>query len=153
MALIEKLNAIGDAIRGKTGGTDKLTLAQMAEAIAGIQTGGGVRVVTGTVTFAEDTTAHDFLDEEPDVFVLYKEDSLGETHSAAQGIWATVMYKQTDGTKVRYTFGYNKGSKKYYAPDIFTTSGLTIGRVQNTHFNSYLLPATYRYFGIYGTTV
>ena len=41
MALIEKLNAIGDAIREKTGGTDKLTLDGMVEAIAGIQTGGG----------------------------------------------------------------------------------------------------------------
>ena len=40
MALIEKLNAIGDAIREKTGGTDKLTLDGMVEAIAGIQSGG-----------------------------------------------------------------------------------------------------------------
>ena len=41
MALIEKLNAIGDAIREKTGGTDKLTLDGMVEAIAEIQTGAG----------------------------------------------------------------------------------------------------------------
>lgn len=40
MALIEKLNAIGDAIREKTGGTDKLTLDGMVEAIAGIESGG-----------------------------------------------------------------------------------------------------------------
>lgn len=41
MALIEKLNAIGDAIRGKTGKTDKLTLDQMPTEIASIETGGG----------------------------------------------------------------------------------------------------------------
>ena len=41
MALIEKLNAIGDAIREKTGGTEKLTLEQMPTEIAGITTGGG----------------------------------------------------------------------------------------------------------------
>lgn len=41
MALIDKLSAIADAIRGKTGGTDPLTLDAMAEAIAAIETGGG----------------------------------------------------------------------------------------------------------------
>jgi hypothetical protein len=41
MALISKLNAIGDAIRGKTGKTDKLTLDQMPTEIASIETGGG----------------------------------------------------------------------------------------------------------------
>ena len=40
MALTEKLAAIGDAIREKTGSTDKLTLAQMPDAIASIETGG-----------------------------------------------------------------------------------------------------------------
>ena len=39
MALIDKLNAIADAIRNKTGGTDELTLDQMAAEIEGIQTG------------------------------------------------------------------------------------------------------------------
>lgn len=41
MALTEKLTSIADAIRGKTGGTNPLTLDQMATAIAGIQTGSG----------------------------------------------------------------------------------------------------------------
>lgn len=38
MALIEKLNAIGDAIREKTGGTEKLTLDQMPTEIKSIET-------------------------------------------------------------------------------------------------------------------
>lgn len=41
MSVNEKMTAIADAIRGKTGGTDPLNLDQMAAAIAGIQVGGG----------------------------------------------------------------------------------------------------------------
>ena len=41
MALIEKLKAIGDAIRAKTGGTDELTLDQMVTEIDSIEAGGG----------------------------------------------------------------------------------------------------------------
>ena len=40
MALTDKLTAIGNAIRGKTGGTDLLTLDGMVTAINGISTGG-----------------------------------------------------------------------------------------------------------------
>ena len=41
MALTDKLTAIGDAIRDKTGSTDLLTLDAMPTAISGIETGGG----------------------------------------------------------------------------------------------------------------
>ena len=41
MALTNKLTAIGNAIRGKTGGTELLTLDGMVTAINGISTGGG----------------------------------------------------------------------------------------------------------------
>lgn len=55
MALTDKLTAIADAIRTKTGGTDPLTLVGMAEAIAGISSGGssggdGVTVTEYVVT-------------------------------------------------------------------------------------------------------
>ena len=54
MALTDKLTAIADAIRGKTGKTDGLTLDAMPEAIEGIQTGGGdsggLKIVRGTAT-------------------------------------------------------------------------------------------------------
>ena len=40
MKLIDKLTAIGDAIRTKTGGTEELTLDQMVEQIAGFSGGG-----------------------------------------------------------------------------------------------------------------
>ena len=41
MALTNKLSAIGDAIREKTGGTELLTLDQMVTEIANIQGGSG----------------------------------------------------------------------------------------------------------------
>lgn len=41
MALTDKLSAIGNAIRSKTGGSDLLTLDEMPQEIEGIQTGGG----------------------------------------------------------------------------------------------------------------
>ena len=40
MALTDKLTAIANAIRTKTGGTDSLTLDQMASEIDNIQSGG-----------------------------------------------------------------------------------------------------------------
>lgn len=47
MALTEKLTAIGDAIRSKTGGGEKLTLEQMVTEIEGISTGSGGGADTG----------------------------------------------------------------------------------------------------------
>jgi hypothetical protein len=44
MALIEKLNAIGDAVREKTGTTEKMTLEEIATAISGISGGGGQEI-------------------------------------------------------------------------------------------------------------
>lgn len=56
MALINKLTAIADAIRGKTGKTEEMTLDQMATEIAGIEVGGGgddsfwLGLISGDVT-------------------------------------------------------------------------------------------------------
>lgn len=56
MALTDKLSAIGDAIRAKTGETGLLRLDEMPTAIAGIETGGGgvddlaLSLINGTIT-------------------------------------------------------------------------------------------------------
>ena len=50
MALTDKLTAIADAIRAKTGKEDALTLDQMPTEIAGITTGGGGGSAEGCVT-------------------------------------------------------------------------------------------------------
>lgn len=54
MSVYSKMTAIADAIRGKTGGTSPLTLEQMAEAIASIQAGGGIKTASGTYILASD---------------------------------------------------------------------------------------------------
>jgi hypothetical protein len=51
--LVTKLTAIADAIRGKTGKTDGLTLDQMAAEIAGIEAGGGGSGGIGAVKFLD----------------------------------------------------------------------------------------------------
>lgn len=57
MALTDKLTAIADAIRGKTGKADGLTLDQMPTEIANIQTGGGSpRVIDHVVNLAVDVS-------------------------------------------------------------------------------------------------
>lgn len=53
MALTDKLTAIANAIRGKTGGSGSLTLDQMPAAISGIVTG---ITPTGTVAITENGT-------------------------------------------------------------------------------------------------
>jgi hypothetical protein len=58
MALINKLNEIGDAIREKTGKEDKLTLAQMPDEIRAIETGGSGEamepiVLSGDLTYLD----------------------------------------------------------------------------------------------------
>ena len=59
MAITDKLSAIADAIRGKTGGTDKLTLDGMAQAIADIETGGGSGGGASGIYMAKITPAED----------------------------------------------------------------------------------------------
>lgn len=56
MALTDKLSAIGNAIRAKTGKTDKLTLDQMPGEIASITGGGGSVAGCVTVTFMNGNT-------------------------------------------------------------------------------------------------
>ena len=52
MALIDKLTAIADAIRSKTGSTETMTLDEMVTAIANITTGG---VPSDTITLSDGT--------------------------------------------------------------------------------------------------
>ena len=60
MALIDKLTAIADAVRAKTGGTELLTLDQMAAEIAGITAGGENGVTVFDFTPDEDTNSFIF---------------------------------------------------------------------------------------------
>ena len=59
MALTEKLTALADAIRGKTGKAEEMTLDRMATEIAGIETGGEdylAQRLTNTITSYENNS-------------------------------------------------------------------------------------------------
>lgn len=58
MALTDKLTAIADAIREKTGSTEKLALDGMATAIAGISTGGSVSGITVDTVVVTESLSH-----------------------------------------------------------------------------------------------
>lgn len=86
MALIEKLTAVADAIRGKTGGTEKLTLDGMATAIAGIVSGGGCGLAYDMGEFVLDADStwpaavpHN-LGEQPGFCLVWTDDYVGVTN-------------------------------------------------------------------------
>lgn len=83
MALTDKLTTIADAIREKTGSTEKLTLEGMAQAIAGIETGGGGGGASG-IYMAKITPA-----EEVGSFTVTH--NLGTTDILFAGLWAETM--------------------------------------------------------------
>ena len=79
MSVYSKMTAIADAIRGKTGGTSPLTLDQMAEAIAGISSGGGdvsSGIYMADVTLAENKGR------------VYIDHNLGTADILLAAIWA-----------------------------------------------------------------
>lgn len=147
------LKQIADAIREKGGTSDNLAFPQaMAEAIAAIEAGGGnIRIETGSVTFAEDQTFYKFLEDKPDVFILYSANEECPIHTDRQGLVA--MVEKLTG-KHRWHFGYNKGTKKYYAPfySVTDSSSYNPAEFSATHFNSYLLASAspYVWYAIWG---
>ena len=89
-----KLTAIADAIRGKTGGTDALTLEQMAAAIGGISgggSGGGMQMASGEYVnaagggFAIDISNIGFV---PDIALVTLDDVNTEYDSPITKAWA-----------------------------------------------------------------
>ena len=86
MALIEKLTAIADAIRSKTGGTGELTLDQMAAVIAGIEAGGGLAYDMGEFVLDGDTINGETqyvphkLGEKPEFVLVWTDAYVGVTN-------------------------------------------------------------------------
>lgn len=126
MALTEKLSAIADAIRGKTGKSDALTLEQMATEIGGLG-GGGLAYDMGEFVLDADTLTPGYvphyLGAQPDFCVVWTDDYVGVTNpdttyatalgfiwmnqimglenwytSAAHGLGTTVHFHQNKGS-------------------------------------------------------
>lgn len=90
MSINTKMTAIADAIRAKTGGTEALTLDGMAEAIAGLELGGGLpdtieAVAGGTHTLTSNVggygsfTIEHGLGVRPDAVLFYISEGLSSS--------------------------------------------------------------------------
>lgn len=104
MALTDKLTAIGDAIRAKTGGTEKLTLDEMPTQIQAIQTGGEPVITELTVTQNGTYTAQDGVDGYSPVTVNVPQD--GSPPESA--------FVLSDGCQYRFAYnGWNWFIEQY----------------------------------------
>ncbi len=105
MSLTNKLKAIGDAIRSKTGTTDTMTLDEMATAIESISTGGS----------SEDMTLKEFLEED--------EKSKGFTNDDATYI-GSYKFAWTYYTSLTFNNVTELASMSIYEPRVCTTLNL-----------------------------
>ena len=123
MALINKLNSIGDAIRSKTGGTTKLTLDAMPNAILSIATGGSLQMAKIT---KQSNTTFDISNyvADGDMFILLF--SVGNT-TYAKGM--LVGQAIPSGTPL-YSTTNNTGSSN----GILTLGGDATGNTSSTGF-------------------
>ena len=105
MALTEKLTNIADAIRTKTGSADKLTLDGMAQAIAGIETGGGSGGGTSGIYMAKVTPAED-------ISTMDINHNLGTTDILLAAAWAETLGDVTPSANVTVAKFWAKTSMK-----------------------------------------
>lgn len=88
MALTDKITAIAEAIRSKTGKTDKLTLAQMATEIESISGGGG---------------------EMPENYIEYEFGTSGATKAVMHGFDMRVPARMFSGQKYITSIRFHPG--------------------------------------------
>ena len=153
--------AIQTAIEGKgvTVPSDTL-LDGMAALIDAIEAGGGIRVEQGSVTFAEKQSSYTFVEDTPDIFIVYIEDDSSPQYSSSKYVW--VMIQDTrlfeHYGKMRqtgYVFGHNDGTNKYYVPLKISVSdniNSYIGTFSGMMYSGYLGAKTYKWYAIYGVT-
>ena len=108
MALTDKLTAIANAIRSKTGETGKMTLDQMPIKIGGIETGAGVGVDLSRVT----ATENDVIAEKK--FYL-RDGTLATGTIQVRGINDIMM--GPDAERVDIPDGYYPEKFSYYFPE------------------------------------
>lgn len=151
MGLIEKLTAVADAIRSKTGSTDEMTLDQMAAAISGIETGGGSSAFhSGSFTPAENVlTATVDVGNSFDRFLLVPNAELADLGIGAKTFFL-FFCDRTKAQPYRFIYSGNSGftgsSPTTYSTFNFSMGyGPTIGETQIT-FKNGTSGATLGYF-------
>ena len=101
MALTDKLTAIGDAIRTKTGKTATMTLDQMVTEIKGIETGASAEETT--VTFKGNLSSFDLNGRVED---LFNNEVIDITYTSIESMDS--MHQNATGLLEGETVGYNK---------------------------------------------
>lgn len=148
--------SLANKIREKAGVSDGLVSPDgWIEAIDGIEAGGGVRIEQGSITFAEELQSYSFVEDSPDIFIVYVEDDSKPSYSSSKYVWAMIQDTRLfeyygKMRKTSYIFGYNKGVGKYYVP--LKTSYTRIGRFASSDFNGSCGAKTYKWYAIYGVT-
>lgn len=118
MSVNEKMIAIADAIRGKTGGTELLGLDAMAQAIAALETGGkfgDYEVVSGSFVPPSDVSSGTytiytgFLDPNSEYiknswFMVFLDDEVTSKYSAYEFLLAILL--QNVGNSKYASYGY-----------------------------------------------
>ena len=105
MALINKLEAIGDAIREKTGTSDLLTLDEMATAISGI-TGGGVDIPEEAFVISGDC-AYKFTNGGWDWFINVYGDRITTSNISN----ANYMFNNANLSKIPFEINFTQGKQ------------------------------------------
>ena len=150
MALTDKLSAIADAIRDKTGGTEEMTLDQMAVAIAGIETGGGSGGANG-IYMAKVTPAEDIITMSINhnlgttdlLLALVWAESLGEfvptTNQALGNIWLKTdipvrVTNSTNRENLEIQYAYNTSASYINSIGLKNSDSYVRNPVENDTF-------------------
>ena len=153
--------AIQTAIEGKGVTVPSGTLLDgMAALIESIESGGGIRVEQGSVTFAEKQSSYTFVEDNPDIFIVYIEDDSEPQYFSSRYVWVMIqdtrLFEQYGNMrKTGYVFGHNDGANKYYVPLKISVSdniNSYIGKFNGIIYNGYLGAKTYKWYAIYGVT-
>lgn len=133
MALTDKLTAIADAIRAKTGKSDSLTLDQMPTEIANITGGGGSSADVRYVTFTNPATGETFV----------KPVAVGDdcVDVVAKGLWATPTQEST--AQYDYAFANSWSAEPNGSSDANILNNITEDKTVYAVFT-----ATLRYYTI-----
>ena len=142
MALTDKLTAIANAIRARTGKTESLTLDQMPTEIESITTGGGSSDDVHYVTFRNEATGEEFVKP-----VATGDDCVDVV---AKGLWAKPT-KPSDA-QYDYTF-YGWGASDGGAADSTILQNITEDKTVYAIFTATVKYYTITYYDEDGTTV
>lgn len=142
MALTDKLTAIANAIRAKTGKTESLTLEQMPTEIESIATGGGSSDDVRYVTFRNEATGEEFVKP-----VATGDDCVDVV---AKGLWEKPT-KPSDA-QYDYTF-YGWGASDGGAADSTILQNITEDKTVYAIFTATVKYYTITYYDEDGTTV